>query len=57
MNPLHRWLHKDRSPSVDSERWVVVDTETSGLDPEHDRLIAIPDLKEYLSQCGIEMRR
>ncbi len=23
----------------------------------HDRLIAIPDLKEYLSQCGIEMRR
>jgi cyclase len=23
----------------------------------HDRLIAIPDLKEYLSRCGIEMRR
>jgi cyclase len=23
----------------------------------HDRLIAIPDLKEYLVQCGIEMRR
>jgi cyclase len=23
----------------------------------HDRLITIPDLKEYLSQCGIEMRR
>ena len=23
----------------------------------HDRLIAIPDLKEYLSTCGIEMRR
>lgn len=23
----------------------------------HDQLIAIPDLKEYLSQCGIEMRR
>jgi cyclase len=23
----------------------------------HDRLIAIPDLKEFLSECGIEMRR
>ena len=23
----------------------------------HDRLISIPDLKEYLSRCGIEMRR
>ena len=22
----------------------------------HDRLIAIPDLKEYLGSCGIEMR-
>jgi hypothetical protein len=23
----------------------------------HDRLIAIPDLKEFLATCGIEMRR
>jgi len=23
----------------------------------HDRLISIPDLKEYLARCGIEMRR
>jgi cyclase len=23
----------------------------------HDRMIAIPDLKEYLARCGIEMRR
>jgi cyclase len=23
----------------------------------HDRLIAIPDLKEYLARCGIEVRR
>jgi cyclase len=23
----------------------------------HDRVIAIPDLKEYLARCGIEMRR
>ena len=23
----------------------------------HDRIIAIPELKEYLATCGIEMRR
>ncbi len=23
----------------------------------HDRLIPIPELKEYLARCGIEMRR
>jgi cyclase len=23
----------------------------------HDRILSIPDLKEYLTQCGIEMRR
>jgi imidazole glycerol-phosphate synthase subunit HisF len=23
----------------------------------HDRIVAIPDLKEYLASCGIEMRR
>ena len=23
----------------------------------HDRLIPIPDLKEYLATCGIEVRR
>ena len=23
----------------------------------HDRLVAIPDLKEFLAECGIEMRR
>ena len=23
----------------------------------HDRIIPIPDLKEYLAKCGIEMRR
>jgi cyclase len=23
----------------------------------HDRLIAIPELKEFLASCGIEMRR
>ncbi len=32
-----RWLDK----RVRADRWVVVDTETSGFDPEHDRLLAI----------------
>ncbi len=39
---LQRWLGLDRvKPDVRSERWVVLDTETSGLDPNRDRLIAI----------------
>ena len=37
---LRRWLGRDTAPIV-AGRWVVVDTETSGLDPEHDRLLAI----------------
>jgi len=39
---LVRWLGLDRGePAVRSDRWVVIDTETSGLDPDRDRLIAI----------------
>jgi DNA polymerase III subunit epsilon len=30
-----------RRPAVDATRWVVVDVETSGLDPARDRLLAI----------------
>ncbi len=30
-----------RSPPVDEGRWVVLDVETSGLDPRRDRLLAI----------------
>ena len=37
---LRRWLSGDTAPTLEG-RWVVVDTETSGLDPEHDRLLAI----------------
>ena len=37
---LRRWLGRDTAPNL-AGRWVVVDTETSGLDPEHDRLLAI----------------
>ena len=37
---LRRWLGRDTAPIL-AGRWVVVDTETSGLDPEHDRLLAI----------------
>jgi DNA polymerase-3 subunit epsilon len=39
---LSRWLGFWRAlPAVQSDRWVVLDTETSGLDPDRDRLIAI----------------
>jgi DNA polymerase-3 subunit epsilon len=37
---LRRWLGRGTAPNL-AGRWVVVDTETSGLDPEHDRLLAI----------------
>ena len=37
---LRRWLGRDPT-ATPAGRWVVVDTETSGLDPEHDRLLAI----------------
>ena len=37
---LRRWLGRDTALNQ-TGRWVVVDTETSGLDPEHDRLLAI----------------
>jgi DNA polymerase III subunit epsilon len=37
------WLGpwRRRQPAVDESRWVVVDVETSGLDPRSDRLLAI----------------
>ena len=37
---LRRWLGAERVAAV-PQRWVVVDTETSGLSPERDRLLAI----------------
>ena len=46
MNPTQRlreWLRPGTKPGrgTRNERWVVVDTETSGLDPVTDRLLAI----------------
>jgi DNA polymerase-3 subunit epsilon len=38
---LQRWFGGRRAADVSLGRWIVVDTETSGLDPERDRLLAI----------------
>lgn len=38
---LARWLDRGAGTGAQSQRWIVVDTETSGLDVEHDRLLAI----------------
>lgn len=40
---LRRWLggRPKRAPAEPSGRWIVVDTETAGLDPQRDRLLAI----------------
>ena len=38
---LERWFGERDSPPLRAARWVVVDCETSGLDPAHDRLLAV----------------
>ncbi len=39
LDRVKRWL--GAGPSIDEQRWVVLDVESSGLDPHHDRLLAI----------------
>ena len=39
LHTLKRWL--GTGPAVDQQRWVVLDVESSGLDPHHDRLLAL----------------
>ncbi len=42
------WFSRRGTPSIDEDRWVVLDVESSGLDPKRDRLLAI---------AGIAVRR
>ena len=41
MSWLARLFGGEPAAAVDAARWVVIDVETSGLDPRHDRLLAI----------------
>ncbi|MDP1657537.1 MAG: 3'-5' exonuclease [Hylemonella sp.] len=36
-----KWLTGGGRPQVDEQRWVMLDVETSGLNPQQDRLLAI----------------
>lgn len=42
------WFSRRAAPAADDGRWVVLDVESSGLDPKRDRLLAI---------AGIALRR
>ncbi|MDH4062642.1 MAG: exonuclease domain-containing protein, partial [Aquincola sp.] len=41
MNPLSRLFGAAQPAGIDPVRWVVLDVETTGLDMEHDELLAI----------------
>ncbi len=50
LGALQRWL--GRGCAVDEARWVVLDVESSGLDPHHDRLLAIAAIGVHFDAAG-----
>lgn len=49
LGTLKGWL-SSRSMKVDERRWVILDVETSGLDPYRDRLLAIAAVAIHLPE-------
>jgi len=49
LGTLKGWL-SSRSLKVDERRWVILDVETSGLDPYRDRLLAIAAVAIHLPE-------
>lgn len=46
------WWRRIRPAAVDEGRWLVVDVETSGLDPSRDQLIAIAAVAVHVDWVG-----
>ena len=49
---LSSWWRRTGAARVDEGRWLVVDTETSGLDPGSDRLLAIAAVAVRIDWVG-----
>ena len=51
------WLARWRAgPAAAPTRWVVLDVESSGLDPQHDRLLAIAALAVQADAGGVRLQ-
>ena len=52
MSLLSRWLGAPRQRVPDARRWVVLDVETTGLDRQHDCLLAVAAIAVHFDSAG-----